>query len=143
MQRPSAWAAGTGPLLACHHHSLYTAAGAGPISVAYFVPYTPASYAMHAAPPGAFAYSGMPTPGPFLGMLPPTNGHAPAPVHHMVPMSQYPQPMPPPYLPQNGHAGPPMGTNPGGTWSPTGRGGEWGPPGGYIRKVGPATFDFA
>ncbi len=105
--------------------------------MAYFVPYTPATYATHAPPPGAFAYSGMPTPGAFLGLLPPINGHAPASLHHMVPMSQYPQPMPPPYLPQNGHTGPPMGTSPGGPWPHAGRGGDWGPPGRY--KVGLAT----
>ncbi|CAL5220811.1 g2887 [Coccomyxa viridis] len=103
-------------------------AGAGPYYVAHFVPYTPASYAMHQPPPPGFAYPGVPAPGQVLGMMSPTNGHA---SQHMAPMSPYPQPvpMPSPYLPTNGPPG--HGT---GTWSP--RGGTcWPVQNHYGRKV--------
>lgn len=99
-------------------------AGAGPFYVAHFVPYTPANYATHQPPPGAFAYpAGMPTPGPVLGMLAPTNGHA---SQHMLPMGPYAYQQPgPPYM--HNAIGPPS-HNPG-TWAP--QSGNWPMQGGY------------
>ena len=111
-------------------------ADAGRYYVAHFVPYTPASYAVHQPPPNGFAYSGVPAPGQVLGMMSPTNGHA---SQHMAPMSPYPHPMPmtppmpPPYLPTTGPPG-----HGAGTWSPRG-GACWPVQSNYGPKVEPAA----
>ena len=102
-------------------------AGAGPFYVAQYVPYTPASYIAHQAPPGAYAYSGIHGPGPaaVYGMMPPSNGHASP---HMIPVGPYQQPMAP-YMAAPAVHGPPAGN----TWSP--RTGSWSVQGSYAPKV--------
>ena len=108
--------------MTCQH----VCAGAGPYYIAQFVPYTPASYAMHQAPAGGFAYMGMP--GQFLGVMAPPNGHA---SQHTAPMSPYPQhpPVPPAFVPNNGPPG-----HIAGTWAPRGND-HWNVQGGYGTKV--------